>query len=104
MRRLLADEQLPINLAQPPVAQPEKGRMMEVGSSAGYYTSKSPQMILHEWCRRQNRPKPRYKVLPGEDGQFRCKVRACGVTDNFIILIHHSEPCLMHRHSFATCC
>jgi dsRNA-specific ribonuclease len=48
---------------------------MEVGSSAGYYTSKSPQMILHEWCRRQNRPKPRYKVLPGEDGQFRCKVR-----------------------------
>ena len=62
--------------AQPPAAQPEKGRMMEVGSSAGYYTSKSPQMILHEWCRRQNRPKPRYKVLPGDDGQFRCKVRA----------------------------
>lgn len=52
----------------------EKGRMMEVGSAAGYYTSKSPQMILHEWCRRQNRPKPRYKVLPDEDGRFRCKV------------------------------
>lgn len=48
--------------------------MMEVGSSAGYYTSKSPQMILHEWCRRQGRPKPRYKALPTEDGRFRCRV------------------------------
>ncbi len=49
---------------------------MEVNSPAGYYTSKSPQMILHEWCRRQNRPKPRYKALPTEDGRFRCKVGA----------------------------
>lgn len=47
---------------------------MEVNSKAGFYTSKSPQMILHEWCRRQNRPKPRYKTLPTEDGRFRCRV------------------------------
>eukprot|EP00208_Stichococcus_sp_RCC1054_P007321 CAMPEP_0206144812 /NCGR_PEP_ID=MMETSP1473-20131121/25453_1 /ASSEMBLY_ACC=CAM_ASM_001109 /TAXON_ID=1461547 /ORGANISM="Stichococcus sp, Strain RCC1054" /LENGTH=226 /DNA_ID=CAMNT_0053540783 /DNA_START=230 /DNA_END=907 /DNA_ORIENTATION=+ len=52
----------------------EKGGMMEVNSKAGFYTSKSPQMILHEWCRRQNRPKPRYKTLPTEDGRFRCRV------------------------------
>ena len=48
--------------------------MMEVGSRAGYYTSKSPKMILHEWCNRANRPKPRYKPIAMEDGQFRCKV------------------------------
>ena len=48
--------------------------MMEVGSRAGYYTSKSPKMILHEWCNRANRPKPRYKAIATEDGRFRCKV------------------------------
>ena len=47
---------------------------MEVGSAAGYYTSKSPQMILHEWARRAGRLKPRYKTLPTEDGRFRCRV------------------------------
>ncbi len=47
---------------------------MEVGSRAGYYTSKSPKMILHEWCNRANRPKPRYKAIITEDGRFRCKV------------------------------
>ena len=47
---------------------------MEVGSRAGYYTSKSPKMILHEWCNRANRPKPRYKAIATEDGRFRCKV------------------------------
>jgi hypothetical protein len=50
--------------------------MMEVGSRAGYYTSKSPKMILHEWCNRANLPKPRYKAIPMEDGCFRCKVLA----------------------------
>ena len=50
--------------------------MMEVGSRAGYYTSKSPKMILHEWCNRANRPKPRYKAIATEDGRFRCKVAA----------------------------
>ena len=50
---------------------------MEVGSRAGYYTSKSPKMILHEWCNRANRPKPRYKAIATEDGRFRCKVPTC---------------------------
>ena len=50
--------------------------MMEVGSRAGYYTSKSPKMILHEWCNRANRPNPRYKAIATEDGRFRCKVLA----------------------------
>ncbi len=53
---------------------PDQGGMMEVGSRAGYYTSKSPKMILHEWCNRANRPKPRYKAITTEDGRFRCKV------------------------------
>lgn len=47
---------------------------MEVGSRAGYYTSKSPKMILHEWCNRDRRVKPRYKTIAMEDGRFRCKV------------------------------
>ena len=49
---------------------------MEVGSRAGYYTSKSPKMILHEWCNRANRPKPRYKAIATDDGRYRCKVLA----------------------------
>ena len=48
--------------------------MMEVGSKAGYYTSKSPKMILHEWCNRDKRVKPRYKAIAMDDGTFRCKV------------------------------
>ena len=48
---------------------------MEVGSRAGFYTSKSPKMILHEWCNRAQRAKPRYKAIPTDDGRFRCKAR-----------------------------
>lgn len=47
---------------------------MEVGSRAGYYTSKSPKMILHEWCNRDKRVKPRYKAISMDGGRYRCKV------------------------------
>lgn len=47
---------------------------MEIGSKAGYYSSKSPKMILHEWCARDKRLKPRYKAIAMDGGRFRCKV------------------------------
>ncbi|KAK9866236.1 hypothetical protein WJX84_005972 [Apatococcus fuscideae] len=52
---------------------PQK-RTMEVGSRGGYFSEKSPKLLLHEWCLQQKRPKPRYKSLPDEAGGFRCKV------------------------------
>lgn len=59
----------------------------QVGSTAGYYTEKSPKVLLHEWCVRQKRPRPKYRpqALMGEGGgqapapgQYRCKVRHQG--------------------------
>ena len=47
---------------------------MDVGSKGGYFSEKSPKLLLHEWCLQQKRPKPRYKSLPDEAGGFRCKV------------------------------
>ena len=76
--------------------------MMEVGSRAGYYTSKSPKMILHEWCNRANLPKPRYKAIALEDGRFRCKVvilLLCGEKDPGSSRCHrHCQVHLSHRH------
>jgi hypothetical protein len=46
---------------------------MDVGAGGGYYTQKTPKLLLHEWCLRAKRPKPRYKALPEADGTFRCR-------------------------------
>ena len=47
---------------------------MQPGSKGGYYTEKSPKMLLLEWCQQQKRPKPRYKVLAAAANTMRCKV------------------------------
>jgi hypothetical protein len=38
--------------------------MMDVGSRGGYYSEKSPKLLLYEWCQRQKRPRPKFKVVP----------------------------------------
>lgn len=51
---------------------------MTINSKAGYYTSKSPSMHLHEWTQREKRPKARYVPRQIEGGLWTCKVRrAC---------------------------
>lgn len=49
-------------------------RMFDVGSAGGYYTEKSPKLMLHEWCTQQKRPKPKYKAVridPDKGGGYR---------------------------------
>ena len=50
--------------------------VLQPGSKAGFYTQKSPKMLLLEWTQQQKRLKPRYKTLRTEEGSFRCKVCA----------------------------
>lgn len=53
-------------------------QMFDVGSRAGFYTEKSPKLLLHEWCTQQQRPRPKYKAVPTEaekGGRFRSVVR-----------------------------
>lgn len=38
-------------------------QVMQVGSKAGYYTKKSPQLFLLEQCQSDKRPKPKIKIL-----------------------------------------
>jgi hypothetical protein len=53
--------------------------MFDVGSRGGFYTEKSPKLLLHEWCAQQKRPRPKFKAVPleqqqqqgGEPGAFR---------------------------------
>lgn len=48
--------------------------MFDVGSAGGYYTEKSPKLMLHEWCTQQKRPKPKYKAVridPDKGGGYR---------------------------------
>jgi dsRNA-specific ribonuclease len=48
--------------------------MFDVGSSGGFYTEKSPKLMLQEWCTRQKRPKPKFKAVaqePDKGGGFR---------------------------------
>jgi hypothetical protein len=55
-------------------------RMFDVGSAGGYYTEKSPKLMLHEWCTQQKRPKPKYKAIaidPERGGGFRCACWGC---------------------------
>ena len=60
-----------------------QAKTMDVNARAGFYTEKSPKMLLHEWCIAQKRPTPRYRVTPADDGggAMRCKVaQFCLVT------------------------
>ena len=45
--------------------------MMDVGSRGGYFTEKSPKMLLLEWCQSNSRGKPRYraKAVGGGGGE-----------------------------------
>lgn len=48
---------------------------MDVGARAGYYTEKSPKMLLLEWCQQQKRPTPRYRTSEGDEHSApKCKV------------------------------
>eukprot|EP00775_Hariotina_reticulata_P004412 gene4412-4665_t len=52
------------------------GRMFDVGSSGGFYTEKSPKLMLLEWCARQKRPKPKYKAVAQEPDRGAAGFRA----------------------------
>lgn len=48
--------------------------MMDVGAKTGYYTQKSPKMMLLEWCQQQKRPTPRYRSSTAEgEAVAKCK-------------------------------
>ena len=49
--------------------------MMDVGSRAGYYSAKSPKLLLHELCQKE-KVKPRYKATEAGNGMWKCKVGA----------------------------
>lgn len=46
-----------------------QGRAMDVGAKAGFYTEKSPKMLLQEWCIQKKRPSPRYRITAGDEGE-----------------------------------
>ncbi len=48
---------------------------LQVGSKAGYYTSKSPQLHLQEWVQREKRPRMRAQPRRLDNGKWTCKVR-----------------------------
>lgn len=48
---------------------------MQPGSKGGYFTEKSPKMLLLEWCQQQKRQKPRYKVMAAGAAGMKCKAR-----------------------------
>ncbi|GAQ91802.1 ATP-dependent RNA helicase A [Klebsormidium nitens] len=38
------------------------------------YLVKSPKQMLSEWCQKQKRPAPKFKLVEAEGGMFRCRV------------------------------
>lgn len=52
---------------------------MDIGAKAGFYTEKSPKMLLHEWCMQKKRPTPRYRITAAEEGEqiTKAKVEQC---------------------------
>ncbi len=62
---------------------PLQGKTMDVGAKAGFYTEKSPKMLLHEWCMQKKRPTPRYRITAAEEGEqitkakVHCRGRPC---------------------------
>jgi ATP-dependent RNA helicase DHX57 len=50
-------------------------KIMDLNSKAGYYTSKSPKMLLHEWCLKEKLPRPKYKTISVDGGsKFKCRI------------------------------
>lgn len=47
----------------------QQGKTMDVGAKAGFYTEKSPKMLLHEWCIQKKRPTPRYRITVADEGE-----------------------------------
>ena len=62
--------------------------VLQPGSKAGFYTQKSPKMLLLEWTQQQKRLKPRYKTLRTEEGSFRCKV--CAKRNTRVLTLHQA--------------
>ena len=52
----------------------QESKTMQPGSKAGYYTDRSPKLLLLEWSQQQKRPKPRYKDLPIAGDLHKCRV------------------------------
>ena len=52
----------------------QNGSTLQPGSRGGYFTEKSPKMLLLEWCQQQKRQKPRYQVIAAGAIGLRCKV------------------------------
>ena len=78
--------------------------VLQPGSKAGFYTQKSPKMLLLEWTQQQKRLKPRYKTLRTDEGSFRCKVRAEQASKHTGGHIMPGRPGLQHLHgSLAQC-
>ena len=81
-----------------------QAKTMDVNARAGFYTEKSPKMLLHEWCIAQKRPTPRYRVTPADDagGAIRCKVRqSCSQTAAAVQVLQDladSGVCLIRLH------
>lgn len=53
----------------------QAGNTLQPGSKGGYFTEKSPKMLLLEWCQQEKRQKPRYKVMAAGAAGMKCKVR-----------------------------
>ena len=62
-----------------PSHMPMQGKTMDVGAKAGFYTEKSPKMLLQEWCMQKKRPTPRYKITAGDEREqiTKAKVSSC---------------------------
>ena len=54
-------------------------KTMDVGAKAGFYTEKSPKMLLHEWCIQKKRPTPRYRITAAEEGEEISKAKVQNV-------------------------
>ena len=54
-----------------------QGKTMDVGAKAGFYTEKSPKMLLQEWCIQKKRPTPRYRVTANDEGEQITKAKVC---------------------------
>ncbi|GMH41213.1 hypothetical protein BSKO_09123 [Bryopsis sp. KO-2023] len=56
---------------------PKQGgiRVQDVGTTGGgYFSHKSPKLYLLEWCKKQNRKKPIYRLRNATEGKWTCKV------------------------------
>ena len=67
-----------------------QGKTMDVGAKAGFYTEKSPKMLLQEWCIQKKRPTPRYKITAGDGEEQITKAKVSSVLQTLLGLACHS--------------